>query len=217
MPCDDRGRMSATASKICPGCGATTPESARRCGLCGAALRHDCPACAAELPRAARYCPYCGGRIATGGSGDPRLPALSYGARRRATILFSDLWGYTAFAESLDPEDVADVMNRLKDVATRVIELFGGTVNQFVGDQVMAAIVLNDDAQLTTDQFTGFLAAQRDLSPKAWPRYVWLADDLPSTATNKILKRELVAMGADPAGRVIWCRDGTGYAELGRA
>lgn len=89
--------------------------------------------------------------------------------------------------------------------------------DEFVGDQVMAAIVLNDDAQLTTDVLTAFLADQRDLSPKAWPRYVWLADDLPSTATNKILKRELVAMGADPAGRVIWRRDGTGYAELGRA
>jgi fatty-acyl-CoA synthase len=80
----------------------------------------------------------------------------------------------------------------------------------------MAAVVLNDGAQLTPDQFTAFLGAQRDLSPKAWPRYVWLADDLPSTATNKILKRELVAMGTEPAGRVIWRRDGTTYAEVSR-
>ncbi|GAS98190.1 acyl-CoA synthetase [Mycolicibacterium canariasense] len=85
--------------------------------------------------------------------------------------------------------------------------------DEFVGDQVMAAIVLNDGKQLSADEFAGFLAAQRDLSPKAWPRYVWLADDLPGTATNKILKRELVAMGADPAGRVIWRRDGTRYAD----
>ena len=41
---------------------------------------------------------------------------------------------------------------------------------------------------------------------------VRLADDLPSTATNKILKRELVALGADPAGREVWKRDGTEYA-----
>ena len=56
--------------------------------------------------------------------------------------------------------------------------------------------------------FAEFLAAQRDLSPKAWPRYVWIAADLPSTATNKILKRELIALGAEPDGRVMWKRDG---------
>ena len=36
-----------------------------------------------------------------------------------------------------------------------------------------------------------FLAAQPDLSPKAWPRWVRIASELPTTATNKILKREL--------------------------
>lgn len=86
--------------------------------------------------------------------------------------------------------------------------------DEFVGDQVMAAIVLRDGQQLKPQELTEFLAAQSDLSPKAWPRYVWLADDLPSTATNKILKRELVALGADPAGRVLWKRDGTTYATI---
>ena len=79
----------------------------------------------------------------------------------------------------------------------------------------MAAVVLQDDAKLTPQELADFLAAQRDLSPKAWPRHVWVADDLPSTATNKILKRELVAMGARPAGRTIWTRDRSGtYREL---
>ena len=53
----------------------------------------------------------------------------------------------------------------------------------------MAAIVLRDDAELTPEEFEEFLAAQRDLSPKAWPRYVWFADDLPTTATNKNFER----------------------------
>lgn len=69
--------------------------------------------------------------------------------------------------------------------------------DEYVGDQVMAAIVLQDGATLTPGEFEEFLAAQRDLSPKAWPRYVWIAEDLPTTATNKILKRELVATGTD--------------------
>ena len=52
---------------------------------------------------------------------------------------------------------------------------------------------------------------QRDLSPKAWPRYVWIAEDLPSTATNEILKRELIARGVDPVGRVLWKREATRF------
>ena len=81
--------------------------------------------------------------------------------------------------------------------------------DEYVGDQVMAAIVLRDDVELTPAALEDFLRAQRDLSPKAWPRYVWIAEDLPSTATNKILKRELIARGVDPAGRTVWTRDGT--------
>ncbi|PRC42266.1 acyl-CoA synthetase, partial [Mycobacterium sp. ITM-2017-0098] len=83
--------------------------------------------------------------------------------------------------------------------------------DEFVGDQVMAAIVLQDDATLMPEEFAEFLAGQPDLSPKAWPRHVWIADDLPSTATNKVLKRELIAMGTEPAGRTLWKRDGKAY------
>lgn len=85
--------------------------------------------------------------------------------------------------------------------------------DELVGDQVMAAIVLGDGATLTPGEFGAFLDAQPDLSPKAWPRHVWVADELPATATNKVLKRELVAMGAVPAGRTVWRRDGRTYSE----
>jgi fatty-acyl-CoA synthase len=86
--------------------------------------------------------------------------------------------------------------------------------DELVGDQVMAAVVLQDDADLTPQEFESFLADQRDLSPKAWPRYVWIADDLPSTATNKILKRELIALGVRPGGRRLWRRDGSKFHPL---
>ena len=83
-----------------------------------------------------------------------------------------------------------------------------------VGDQVMAAIVLQDGGDLAPTEFEEFLAAQPDLSPKAWPRYVRIADDLPSTATNKVLKRELAAQGATAGDGVLWTREerGTTYA-----
>jgi len=72
----------------------------------------------------------------------------------------------------------------------------------------MAAIVLADDAQLTPQEFGRFLAEQSDLSPKAWPRHVWLTDRLPSTATNKVLKRQLTALGSTPEGGLLWTRSG---------
>ncbi|ORW95486.1 acyl-CoA synthetase [Mycobacterium sp. IEC1808] len=82
-----------------------------------------------------------------------------------------------------------------------------------VGDQVMAAIVLNDGAELDPDAFEAFLNAQPDLSPKAWPRYVRIAADLPSTATHKVLKRQLIAEGASAGqGEILWERDGRGTA-----
>jgi fatty-acyl-CoA synthase len=87
--------------------------------------------------------------------------------------------------------------------------------DEHVGDQVMAALVLGGGATLTPAEFGTFLAAQPDLSPKAWPRHVWIADALPSTATNKVLKRELVALGTEPAGRRLWRRDGRTYSEVG--
>src|ERR1700739_3583606 len=77
-----------------------------------------------------------------------------------------------------------------------------------VGDQVMVAFVLNSPGVLTPNEFEAFLAAQPDLSPKAWPRFVRINAELPRTATNKILKRELIAQGVTAAGGVLWERPG---------
>jgi fatty-acyl-CoA synthase len=81
-----------------------------------------------------------------------------------------------------------------------------------VGDQVMAAVVLNNGATLTPNQFGEFLAAQPDLSPKAWPRYLRINAALPRTATNKILKRELIKDGPSAGDGVLWARAARGRA-----
>jgi len=80
-----------------------------------------------------------------------------------------------------------------------------------VGDQVACALILR--SPLTAADLESFLAAQGDLSPKAWPRYVQLVDALPRTATNKVLKRTLTDAGV-PAGDRVWERAerGTAYA-----
>ena len=85
-----------------------------------------------------------------------------------------------------------------------------------VGDQVMAAVVLNEGHTLDPQSLEAFLDAQPDLSPKARPRYVRIAADLPSTATHKVLKRQLIAEGTTPReGEVLWEREprGTAYRD----
>ncbi len=62
----------------------------------------------------------------------------SEGERCQATILFSDLSGYTELNEKLDPEEVQELMNRIKAKAIRIVEHHEGIVNQFVGDEILA-------------------------------------------------------------------------------
>jgi fatty-acyl-CoA synthase len=81
-----------------------------------------------------------------------------------------------------------------------------------VGDQIMAAVVLKDDAALTPAEFENFLKEQPDLSPKAWPRYVRIAPDLPTTATHKVLKRQLAAEGPTAGDGELWVRAPRGTA-----
>jgi class 3 adenylate cyclase len=70
---------------------------------------------------------------------DTSKPAVRLeGERRRATVVFSDLSGYTAMNEQLDPEEVEGIMSRIKEEAVRIVESYGGIVNQFVGDEVLA-------------------------------------------------------------------------------
>ena len=71
----------------------------------------------------------------------PPLPAAvaDPGERRHATVMFSDLTGYTALNEATRPGGGrGDHVGRIKAEATAVIERHGGTVNQFVGDEIMA-------------------------------------------------------------------------------
>jgi fatty-acyl-CoA synthase len=81
----------------------------------------------------------------------------------------------------------------------------------------MAAVVLNDDATLTPASLEAFLAEQSDLSPKARPRYVRITADLPTTATHKVLKRELAAEGPTAGNGELWVREprGTRYQREG--
>ena len=109
--------------------------------------------------------------------------------------------------ENLTTAPIERILHRLAPINRVAVYAVGDSQ---VGDAVMAALVLRDGATLTPHEFGDFLAAQPDLSPKAWPRYVWITDDLPVTATNKILKRTLTAQGLEVTAGVLWHREGRG-------
>lgn len=122
----------------CARCDADNPAGARFCSSCGAALQAACPACGAALQGGERFCNGCGRELAGGPAPTAAPTASDAGERRHATVMFSDLTGYTALNEAADPEEVEAIMGRIKEEATTVIERHGGTVNQFVGDEIMA-------------------------------------------------------------------------------
>ena len=111
--------------------------------------------------------------------------------------------------ENLAAAPIERILQRLTPINQVAVY---GVPDRDVGDQVMAAFVLNHGASLTPDEFEKFLATQPDLSPKAWPRFVRINKELPQTATSKILKRELIRGGVTAENGVLWERAGRGTA-----
>jgi class 3 adenylate cyclase len=71
--------------------------------------------------------------------------------RRLVTMLFTDICGYTALSEAVDPEDVEELLEGFRALASDVIQAHGGIINQFMGDSFLALFGLpaahDDDAQ----------------------------------------------------------------------
>jgi fatty-acyl-CoA synthase len=106
--------------------------------------------------------------------------------------------------ENLACAPIERILHRLDPVSAVAVY---AVPDELVGDAVMAALVLRDGAALTPGEFGDFLAAQPDLSTKAWPQFVWVAKALPATATNKIIKRQLTAQGTRVPDGALWERD----------
>ena len=90
-----------------------------------------CPACGQVNPEIARYCLACGTLIEP----DTGRPAEE---RKTVTVLFCDLVGFTAASDHADPEDVRAVIRPYHARLRREVEAYGGTVEKFIGDAVMA-------------------------------------------------------------------------------
>jgi class 3 adenylate cyclase len=89
-----------------------------------------CPNCGQENPEGARFCNACATPLS--GRDEPREE------RKIVTVLFADLVGFTARAERLDPEDVRAILNPYYTRLRSEIERYGGVVEKFIGDAVMA-------------------------------------------------------------------------------
>ena len=89
--------------------------------------------------------------------------------RRQVTVLFSDLSGFTAMSEKLDPEDVQSVMGRIFAAATEIIERYDGRVDKLIGDAIMAVfgdpVAHEADAERAVRAVMEIHAAVDELSP----------------------------------------------------
>ncbi len=121
----------------CVRCGAVNPADHRFCSECGSALVAACPACGHANPPTHRFCSDCGAAL---GEGPPAAEgsAVAAAERRFVSVLFADLAGFTSFSESRDSEEVRAVVTRYYERATDIVERFGGRVDKFIGDAVMA-------------------------------------------------------------------------------
>jgi predicted ATPase/class 3 adenylate cyclase len=136
---------------LCAACGSANEAGRKFCGECGSALATPCPSCGTPNAAGVKFCGECGSALGTPTPAHA-TPASSAGAERRlVTVLFADLVGYTALSEGRDFEDVRELQTRYFDLARTVVERYGGTVEKFIGDAVMALwgapIAREDDAE----------------------------------------------------------------------
>src|SRR4051794_21282551 len=140
----------------CTACGTLNEAGRKFCGECGAPLGNRCPECGAGNAAGAKFCGDCGANLiaerATAVTVSPRgNGATGLAERRLVSVLFADLVGFTSIAEHRDAEDVRELLTRYFDTARRLIERYGGTVEKFIGDAVMAIwgapVAQEDDAE----------------------------------------------------------------------
>jgi predicted ATPase/class 3 adenylate cyclase len=156
---------------VCPNCGAENPEGKRFCGDCGNALALRCSACDALNPPGKRFCGDCGAPLVQPLELAPEEAAATAPAteRRLVSVLFADLVGFTAASEGRDAEDTRELLSRYFEIAERLVSLYGGTVEKFIGDAVMAVwgapVANEDDAERAVRVALDLVAAVPELDP----------------------------------------------------
>lgn len=128
----------------CTRCGFDAPAEMSFCGQCGARLGVPCPRCGFENPPGYRFCGKCGHRLSDlpAAAVIPGAPAAGItplaGERRIATVLLADVFNSTDLMEQLGTEAWVELMNRVLQLLAAEVDRFGGRVDQFRGDGLVA-------------------------------------------------------------------------------
>ena len=135
----------------CASCGSGNEAGRKFCGECGTALAQPCPSCGTANPPTVKFCGECGTALSGARPAESVPPVAAAAERRLVSVLFADLVGFTTLSESRDAEEVRELLSRYFDTCRRLIELYGGTVEKFIGDAVMAVwgtpTATEDDAE----------------------------------------------------------------------
>jgi class 3 adenylate cyclase/predicted ATPase len=123
---------------VCVSCGRQNRDGLRFCVGCGSQLAQTCPSCGDPVEPDTRFCGRCGAALTTAAAGSPPAAALPAVERRVCSVLFCDLVGFTPLSEARDPEEVRELLTAYFDAASTVIRRYGGVVEKFIGDAVMA-------------------------------------------------------------------------------
>jgi class 3 adenylate cyclase/tetratricopeptide (TPR) repeat protein len=160
---------------LCPNCGVPANPNQKFCAECGTRLQQACPSCATPYEGNPKFCPECGFALQTAvaapGTGtvvqplttDPVatpataplppevLAASTVAERKLVSVLFADLVGFTAMSEARDAEAVREQLTEYFGVAQEIVNRYGGSVEKFIGDAVMAVwgtpVAHEDDAE----------------------------------------------------------------------
>ena len=138
----------------CPRCQHVNPAGTKFCGECAAPLTSLCESCGTANPPANKFCGQCGAplqrtsitQVPAPHSYTPKHLAAKIltskvaleGERKQVTVLFCDIVESSRLAERLDPEAMHEIMDQALRLMAEAIHRYEGTVNQFLGDGLMA-------------------------------------------------------------------------------
>jgi class 3 adenylate cyclase/tetratricopeptide (TPR) repeat protein len=158
----------------CPSCGAENPAGKRFCGDCGSPLAAICASCGGSNPPGNRFCGDCGApleeaTVPATEAAPPAAGAAPIAERRLVSVLFADLVGFTTASEDRDAEETRELLSRYFDSARTLIERYGGTVEKFIGDAVMAVwgtpVATESDAERAVRAGLDLVATIPELDP----------------------------------------------------
>src|SRR5690348_14763517 len=125
-------------SVTCASCHTENPAGNKFCSECGQPLARTCAACGTPYQAGQKFCGECGASLDAAAPSPVRNGEGHIAERRLCSVLFVDLVGFTPLTESRDAEEVRELLSKYFELARTVIARYGGVVEKFIGDAVMA-------------------------------------------------------------------------------